>query len=313
MSDSRALTVGGVSRRDKLTQALDRDGAAGLSNWAKTWLYWNSGQGRRILQERGWRPKKFGIYNPVVVYQMGKVGSNTIYHSFKKLELDVPIFHVHYLNDLEDIEARTRRTMRNVERALENVVRAREVLGEMEQRKYSRWNFISLVRAPIPRLISMFFQNLDTFFPDALARYQAHTLTLDELTDFVVNRFQDQFMLEWFDKQIKEPFGIDVFAVPFNRVQGYQIYREREIRLLLLRAEDLNRVAARAIGEFLHIPNFQLVHRNVGQEKPTGALYSEFMQKLRLSPAMIERWHSSALARHFYTRQELSASIARWV
>ena len=34
---------------------------------------------------------------PIVIYQMGKVGSSSVYSSLKALKLDNPVYHVHFL------------------------------------------------------------------------------------------------------------------------------------------------------------------------------------------------------------------------
>ena len=42
--------------------------------------------------------KNHSIINPILVYQMGKVASTSIYESLKLLRIGVPIYHIHLLN-----------------------------------------------------------------------------------------------------------------------------------------------------------------------------------------------------------------------
>jgi len=37
--------------------------------------------------------------DPIIIYQMGKVGSSTIYQTLKKLKLKNSMYHVHILSD----------------------------------------------------------------------------------------------------------------------------------------------------------------------------------------------------------------------
>lgn len=286
-------------------------GVAGFTQWAYRWLYWNAGL-RHLAKPLGVGMKKYGIQDPIIVYQMGKVGSTTVYISLKRLQLDVPLYHLHFLSDLDKmqgvVQAQVNHTI-----ALQLNETARKIRREMEQSPQRKWNLIALTRTPVPRLISVFFQNLGNYFPEAAARYQAGALPLDEVTNYFIYRFREGWAENWFDRQMKEPFGLDVFAESFDRERGYQIYTHNSLRLLVLRLEDLNAVGPAAMHEFLNIPDFSVRNRNVGEGKPTGTLYRDFIATLRLPPARIQELHSSRYAQHFYTPQELEASIARWV
>src|SRR5581483_2953453 len=135
----------------------------------------------------------------------------------------------------------------------------------------------------------------------------------EELTEFILKKGNWDNPRDWFDLELRDVFGIDVFAEPFDRARGYQIYENARARALVIRLEDLNRAAANALSEFLNIPDFKLVPANIGENKVYGALYKEYTNSLRLPQAYIDEAHSKDFIRHFYTEQELAASVARWV
>lgn len=56
--------------------------------------------------------------SPILIYQMGKVGSKTVYESLKALNLATPVYHTHLLNKLEEIEKFILVTRSNPEPAL---------------------------------------------------------------------------------------------------------------------------------------------------------------------------------------------------
>lgn len=315
MSDSTRPAGAGAkdsaSRIDKLNAVLRNDGIAGISQWGYRWLYWNTPFGE--LAKRAGKPlNAHPVRDPIIVYQMGKVGSTSVFMSLKRMELGVPLYQMHFMNDLDKMEAvsQTRHESEAAQRLLGN---ARRVRQEMADKPKQKWNLITLTRAPVPRLISVFFQGIENDIPNAAERYQAGTLSLQEVLDYFTGQFREGWAEEWFDSQLRDPFGLDVYAVPFDTARGYQIYRHGTIGLLLMRLEDLNRVAPDAMREFLGLEDFQLVQRNVAEDKTVGTLYRDFRKALRLSPEYVREMHSSRYARQFYTPQELNASIERWI
>jgi hypothetical protein len=310
------------ARFAKISDRLAREGWLALPRWAARWVYWNAQLYRveQFFDRERWRMayktrrrhKKYGIQNPIVVYQMGKVGSQSVYHSLRALDLDVPVYHLHTLNHLDEYEAEVRQRFANPQPYLEALAYGRKIRAEFEAAHWQTWDLISLVRAPVPRAISEFFQNIETFFPDFSARVAHHRISVQELHDFFLTQFQDTSPQTWFDHQVRELFGLDVYATPFDRARGYQIYQSARVRLLLMRLENLNTCAAHAMHAFLGLENFVLQKSNASSAKEYAALYQTFLDTLRLPDAFVAKMHSTRYARHFYTPEELNASVARW-
>jgi hypothetical protein len=244
---------------------------------------------------------------------MGKVGSTSVYISLRRLQLGVPLYHLHFLNNLEHkVELMQQQAGLDPELPIGWVEDARKIQREMTAQPDKRWNLISLTRLPVPRQVSAFFEGATNRFPDMAERYDRGELQLQEVMDYFVQVYRDETPLRWFQLQIEQPFGLDVYATPFDKARGYQIYSHKNIRLLLIRLENLNRVAPQAMREFLNIPNFRIVNRNAGESKKTGAVYRDMRANLRLPGSYIDEWHTTQYAQHFYTPQELQASVASW-
>lgn len=283
------------------------------------WLYWNGKlyylREPRLLRQwyKFHKPrKKFGITAPFIIYQMSKVGSSTIVRSLGALDLDVPLYHIHFLNDFDSIERSTRTSQANPRAGLEVIAQGRALRGEIEKHPTRQWNIVCLVRLPIARDVSSFFQGIDAYLPNAQTRFQNGTLTLPEIeTIFLENHFHhtDEY---WFDTQVKPVFGIDVYATPFPQERGYTIYRGRNARLLLIRLEDLNRVAKVAFREAFHLPHLQLARANVGAEKDYQEIYHAFRERAQLPQTYLDAMITSRYARHFYSAAELERDRAAW-
>ena len=311
------------AKQSKLREQLAQEGIVGTALWALNWAMWKTrvyyalppplAEAVQARYRFTRRVKKYGIAEPIIVYQMGKVGSSSMYWSFDALRLNAPVYHLHYLNGMDEMEAWIRKTLRVNRRELKMVELARKLRREIERGTAPRYHLVSLVRAPVPRNLSTYFHNVDSYFPNFVERIQARTLRVSELGDYFVNVFRETTPERWFDEQVREVFGIDVYATPFSRERGYQIYENDKARLLVLRLEDLNRVVAAAMREFLNIPDFVLVPANAGENKTYGGLYKEFLAQLRLPREYIKATDATRYARHFYNESELAASVARWV
>ena len=249
---------------------------------------------------------------PILIYQMGKVGSAAIYQSLKKSGVVNPVHHVHFLsyNNLDDVE-----------RFLKSAGTKNDILSirywRAIRRKVERANstvyLISLVRDPIAREISNIFQNIhfhkelmtDTGGVDiekALGYLNDYFANFDEKTDFACT---------WFDKEVLDAFKIDVYATPFDHARGYSIIENGQTKLLLFRMEDLARVFTEAMQEFMGI-SIPIVRANEAASKEYYDAYKAVTKRIVLPRAVCEKIYSSRHARHFYSDELRSEFISKW-
>jgi hypothetical protein len=179
-----------------------------------------------------------------------------------------------------------------------------------------RWQVVTLVREPVARNLSTFFQTLDAHRNESglAARIRAggDANLLDDLETTFIREFDHGYPLTWFDREIATTLGIDVFAQPFDPAAGCAIYENDRTKLLLLRVEDLARVGETALRSFLGLPDLHLEPRNVGEKKYYAAAYRELVRTLRLPEELLDRVYCSRLARHFYSERELVTFRERW-
>lgn len=251
--------------------------------------------------------------SPVLVYQMGKVGSQTIYHSLQLADLPNSIFHFHFLSD--DIRA-----VRNYHKkagipSSYPFDLAQAVRTELDKQGRKSCLIITLVRDPIAFVISNAFQN-PQFINANLANVNGSIdppKMVTYLTNLLSNPDAFTYMFNWFDRELKRVFLIDIFAQPFPKHVGYTVITGPQDKTLLIRMEDLSRIGCNAISSFLDMPKpLILTPANVGAEKEGGKIYQQVKQMIKLEPAIVNRIYSSTFVRHFYDDVMVQEFTDRW-
>jgi len=285
-------------------------------NYALSKALWNRKQ-RRALRACA--------ADPIINYQMGKVGSSTVQASLEARNPGCPVYHVHFLNPRRVAELENQRrhhfgTRR--QRYLQRIWLYQFLYAEI-QRRDRRWKLITLVRDPAARNVSTFFENLDVSADGDTGRYAVkseyygfETLVdlqaVEPLVELFFERLVHDRPLRYFDDEVKTVFGIDVFASEFPQQRGYQVINGEWADMLIIRLEDLDRVAGQAFGDFLGLADFRLQHANVAAGKTYAPLYKEFQRKLNPPADYLGNLYQSRFAQHFYSAEEIQAFRKKW-
>ncbi len=242
---------------------------------------------------------------PILVYQLGKVGSTSV-HSSLVAWGGRPCHHLHVLNPVHYVpwlaEAEpggdTHQKLSLGKRLYEEVVSHGLPM-----------DVVTLVRDPVARNISDFFQNFAMYMgADPLARRASQA----EMEAAFFRDHLRRVPLEWFDIELKPVLGIDVYAQSFPHAQGWQRLACGPRRVLILRAELDDAVKAAVLGEFLDIPGFTLTRDNEGEQKEYRDLYRAFREDIRFPAWYLEEMYGSRFARHFYSAAEITRFRRRW-
>jgi len=247
------------------------------------------------------------LINPILVYQMGKVASRTIYDTLEVIE-GVNVYHVHRLNPVTIEAARKHHLDRGAKRPISDDVGL--FLYENLIRPQKPAKIISLVREPIGRNVSAYFQNLDVFecVKNAHERFK-----LDELINNFLEKYSHGIPSVWFDIEMKCVLDIDVYAYDFPKEKGYQKITKSPYELLLLRhdLDDSKKVAL--LSDFLDLSNISLKISNRARSKKYSEVYMKFLEMIKLPTDYIERLLSSKYARHFFAQDELDLIKKKWM
>jgi hypothetical protein len=248
----------------------------------------------------------------IIVHQMGKVGSTSVVESLEASELAIPVYHSHSLN-IEHLKQREQQKQLNHQRVPPRLVQGQYLRKAIDQRRPDQaWKIVSLVRDPISRNVSAFFQNIEDYFPNFCDRYDSGQLTLENVVTTFLEKYDHGFVLTWFDREVKDVFGIDVFSTSFPQSKGYEIFKGQQVDLLVLRLEDLNRCSQDAFQDFLGIKNFTLQGANLSERKDYKDVYNQFKALITLPNGYIDQLCHSQLMRHFYNDDEINAFRLAW-
>lgn len=189
----------------------------------------------------------------ILIDQMGKVGSSAIVASLEALKLDTPIYHTHYLNPdqiryrLEKIKLEGRK-LKVGSHLITSKYLSKIITKSLSDKQ---WKVITLVREPISRNISAFFQNINIFIPNFVERYQGGSLQTIDVIDTFLTSYSHDLPLKWFDEEINNVFNVEVFKNEFPKARGYKIFNNKNLSLLVIRLEDLNQCYNNAFNEFM--------------------------------------------------------------
>ena len=276
----------------------------------------------------------FNWSDPILIYQMGKVGSssirNSLFRSHDPLTRLVLMSHEYFpvrnrdLNQIE-IEPEYRDMLAR------EITHDRHVFERFSLRKRLGWRFrekfyaemiyrsyvrpkrrlkvITLVREPVANNVSMFFQLLGQYIGPDVEPTECDT---DKLIHVFIEKYMHWRPLTWLDAEVKTNFGIDIFQHPFPIEKGYTTISQGIVSLLVLRVELDDRTKAQAIADFIGLNKFEIVRSNVASEKSYASPYEEFKQRIKIPLALLDQMYDSKYARHFFSSEERDNFRERW-
>ena len=257
--------------------------------------------------------------DPILVYQMGKVGSTGIYHSLQSAKIDS--IHLHYFQPW------------NNHIPADEYKEYLDILKQIICRK-RKIKIITLLRDPLVRDISTFFQT----FPNVVDEMGQNIFGLleDNITRMLylwispkdsylgasglyMNMAKDEdFCLKdkisafsWFDMELKKIFNIDIYEYPFDKERGYSIINQDTIECLVIKLEKLD-ACHNIIREFVNRKDLQIHSDNIGANKEYGYLYNEVKRKILIPQELIDFYYNSEELHHFYTETEIAKFRNYW-
>lgn len=251
---------------------------------------------------------------PVLVYQMSKVGSTSLVYALQMAYLRAghprtPLFHAHTLTNL-DLHEHLVKDANGPAHDLALVREYQQIRQTFESSRDEHWKVISLVRDPVARQVSDYFHHIDRHLPDWRSRWRDGSLTIEEVTESFLGAIDPT--RHWFEGEILGVLGIDVYAQPFPHEAGYNVYnRPPKVTLLVIRLEDMDRVAGAAVEKVLGLKGLKPHPFNLGSQSDYGEIYRQF-KNAPLPQWYLEKAYSGRMACHFYTNAELDRFAQKW-
>ena len=270
-----------------------------------------------ILQRRKILKQDFSLHPPVVVYQMGSVGSSTVYETLLLSGIKNPVFHVHYLYD-QGIRAAERFHKNLGWKKTPDDLRLYETLRlKMARDPDVRWKIITPVREPVSRGVSSFFNNARTHNPGIFDSSGAldYNGTMFALKDSFLGRGVENPDYSWFRDEFQNALGIDPLQHFFDHEKGYTIARKNNIEVLFFRQEDLDRVFLKGAARLLNLDssfNPKIIQMNNAENKDYHSVYTKVRQNFKLPQSILRMIYQDKYVRHFYAPEEIDIFLNRW-
>lgn len=250
---------------------------------------------------------------PILIYTMGKVGSSTVHKSLLNAPLPNAVLHLHFLSS--DIKKHIK-----FHKDAEVEVPYSFYLGEAINRLITKdrnlpVKIISLVRDPVAFFISNVFQN-PRFSTESVLNSNG-AIDTEKAIKYINQKIAEfdalGYVFNWFDRELKEVFDIDVFASPFPVEYGYSTYRKGNTDVMLIRLEDLSDKGPLVISEFLGLrESLILKEDNVRADSTEKTIYQQVRKGFYLDDETCGRIYSSRFVKHFYNEAMIEAFIAKW-
>jgi len=167
---------------------------------------------------------------------------------------------------------------------------------------------LSAYRDPVSRTISAFFENYEINIRKKNATLQ------EQLAVFNDNFFMEEEKHPFLDKE--NLMGLDIYEKPFDKVNGYTVYENDKIKLLLLKFDIINKWKD-IIPLYLDknsISDFTYIKSNISTDKWYSSLYKNFKNNFYTTNYLLDLTihNNSELLNYFYTPQQLSALLSIW-
>ena len=231
--------------------------------------------------------------NPILIYQMGKVGSQSIKFSIE--EKNYKTEHLHWIGSVEP----------KAEFPTPN-----EKIFKSLKKKDGNYSVVVLVRNPMERNLSAFFQRIRRWTSKRPEYMSAKEVQID-----FINRYDIDYPDKWFEEELLGVLGLDVYKNPFPHKQGYKIYNANGNKILILRLEDAEEKIEEAMSSFLGIRGVKMSRLGVYEKRNVG---NDFIDKYKKIKSMrfplhfIEKNYNLNFSKYFYTKKEIEGFKGDW-
>jgi len=264
-------------------------------------------------------PTRRNIDKKILIWQMGKVGSLSVYTSLlpysRATSWQVPSirYDTHWPRH-------------------HNIIQTHSVqlLYDLLHHSDEEFVIISLVRDLLARNISTIFQSMNfkeewrnSFYIAGKDQFNKMPYEQQEreITRHLHTLNTSSLATGWYDNLLRshfyypeiERYMIDIYAKPFDQERGVQIYESQtpRVQMIILRLEDLSE-RSKELGDFLGINNFELSWGNAPEGKWYEPIYKRFKERYRPTPQEIEAIYGSRFMRYFYSQEQIASLTKKW-
>ncbi|NVK53862.1 MAG: sulfotransferase family 2 domain-containing protein [Flavobacteriaceae bacterium] len=252
---------------------------------------------------------KFNDKPIILILTPGKVGSSTLYFNLKQ-QLNQPIFHIHRLSK-KGIEKSKKDHMDSDRKSLPLHLIISEILSREININKDRIKIVTIIREPISRYVSSFFQNIE-FYKNSIEKSDL-TIDINGSLGFLYSNFNEQICIDladWFRSEIEEPLNLNILDIDTNSKYYFGNYNSF---FILLRLEDINsnwqHILFLLTGEKINIP---MKNFNIGDKKYYSDSYNKVKKDLKIEPKVFDNITAHVFYKKFYS-DLIPSSKEKWV
>ncbi|GAB0120261.1 hypothetical protein Acid7E03_43330 [Acidisoma sp. 7E03] len=120
------------------------------------------------------------------------------------------------------------------------------------------------------------------------------------------------YQFEWFNKELKAVFGVDVYRHPFDQDKGYSIIKHDHVEVLVIKLEKLSCLEG-VVGNFVGRPEFKLLKSNEARHKAYYPLYKDLKERIKIPRELIDLYYAdNGYMNHFYSDREKIDFLQSW-
>ena len=263
-------------------------------------------------------PRELVFGRLVLIYQMPKIGSQSIEATLRECSFPHPVRRFHYLSPAitktirrgvasakpDPTWKREANQQLNEVREISRVIRLRRLLTTLGF-DLPKLEVITGVRELIGLVLSSIFENYLYFAPSLEA------MTLERCREAILHPKTFKALRHWFDLELKPFIGVDVFKTTFPHEQGYMTYENQFARVLVYRFDALGNLTP-VLRNFLGHDIPALVKANESSAKPYFRQYRFIRENLRLPAKFVRSLYEGNMMRHFYSDEERRRMQSKW-
>ena len=228
-----------------------------------------------------------------VVYSSGKAGSTAVAQALTRASL--PCHHIHTLN--------RRAALATLKRSLSvpHLPPRHVYVSILFRRRLTnrrRCIYISMVRNPIEQTLSAYFENFAYF----RKRITGDDADPETVFAHFINSYPHKSVLTWFDRELRDQLGIDIYRYPFDHDARFLWLPEQNT--LIFRADCPDEVKSAVLSDIFSTEVI-VTRGNEGNMKETGPLYAQVKSIAAYDQSFLDKMLENRFSRHFWSEAEL--------
>ncbi len=239
----------------------------------------------------------------IVVYTMGKVGSTSIYFALKK-KFGAKVLFVHrmYTKNINNFNI----PFINNNLPIPRYQMAEFIHANLFNRKEVK--IITLIREPMSRNISQFFQNFRAYNNGK----SFEKISVDEAIHNFIHQYRHEIPENWIHQELLRRLNLQLSELNFCTEKKYSIITKDNFDLLIMRT-DLTDTKKEKYLQLFTNTTIKIHRENTHQQKNYHQYYQDFYNKIVIPESIIHQVFDAPYLVAFFTIQEIQMFKKRWL